>query len=255
MESILICNGINKHGLDKSFQDDYFWLLSANLLEEFNKRRNSQIDATYDGREDRNRFASTLFHSKDSITILNIGGGGKRHLEKYLKCNCSVHELDLAGDCDTFLNLDCIEKLPFGDSSFDTCCAFDVLEHLENIHLIIDELYRVSKTDVIISLPNAAAEIINNVLRNRPQKRPDINRGTYSKYYGLPIVKPVDRHRWWIYFFDVVRFFLWFEKNHKCIVEFFVPTQSVMGFLAKTLLGDHIYYTFFCPHIWVKITK
>ena len=93
------------------------------------------------------------------------------------------------------INLDKVSRLPFEDSEFDLCCAFDVLEHLEKFHLINNELLRVAKQYVLISLPNSAFEIYNNVLKNNPQKRPDCNRGTFSKYYGLPIIEPDDRHR------------------------------------------------------------
>lgn len=45
-------------------------------------------------------------------------------------------------------------KLPFEDNSFDNVMCTDVLEHLHYPHRFILELFRVSKGNVIISLPN-----------------------------------------------------------------------------------------------------
>lgn len=38
-----------------------------------------------------------------------------------------------------------LESLPFDDNHFDVVCIFDVIEHVENQHLAIDELCRVCK--------------------------------------------------------------------------------------------------------------
>lgn len=45
-------------------------------------------------------------------------------------------------------------SLPFADQSFDTVICTDVLEHLECIHAMYDELFRVSRKHVVVSLPN-----------------------------------------------------------------------------------------------------
>ena len=45
-------------------------------------------------------------------------------------------------------------KLPFKDNSFDNIICTDVLEHLHYPHRFIQELFRVSKGNVVISLPN-----------------------------------------------------------------------------------------------------
>jgi len=45
-------------------------------------------------------------------------------------------------------------KLPYEDNSFENVICKDVLEHLEFPHRFIKELFRVSKKNVLISLPN-----------------------------------------------------------------------------------------------------
>jgi hypothetical protein len=216
---------------------------------------NRNVNARYESREDRNRFAAEQIQRFGVSSILNIGGGGKRHLSSHLGQAYKVFEIDIVGDCDLKLNLDQTDRLPFEDNAFDLCCAFDVLEHLEQFHLLNDELYRVSSSDVLISLPNSAAEIFPNVMRNRPQRRPDLNRGAFSKFYGLPLKQPYDRHRWWIYFQDIVRFYYYFAQKNQCQLEFWTVTPGSKGHLVKLLAGHHVYNTFFLEHIWIKLTK
>ncbi|HKB88296.1 MAG TPA: methyltransferase domain-containing protein [Patescibacteria group bacterium] len=50
-----------------------------------------------------------------------------------------------------------VTKLPFKDNSYDTSCAFEVLEHIpfEEFSIALKELRRVSKKYVVISLPYA----------------------------------------------------------------------------------------------------
>ena len=80
-----------------------------------------------------------------------------------------------------------------------------MLEHLETFHFLIKEMIRVSKKDVLISLPNSASEIPYVIFGRIPNEN-NKKKGVYSKYYGLPIEYQLDRHRWWIYLEDTVRF-------------------------------------------------
>jgi hypothetical protein len=235
--------------------NDYKEILSLNLNQVFDQYLNRAVDASYLDREDRNRFAAEQIKTLGQKNILNIGGGGKRHLKKNLDDSFNVFEIDMAGECDLELNLDKIDGLPFEDNSFDLCCAFDVLEHLEQFHLINSELYRISKSSVLISLPNSAFEIYFNVMRNRSQKIPDLNRGTFSKYYGLPLGVPEDRHRWWLYFHDIVRFYYFFAQSKKCKLEFWTVKKGLKMRVLSSCFGQHMANSFFIPHIWVKISK
>ena len=46
------------------------------------------------------------------------------------------------------------QKLPFADRQFETVMCLDALEHIDDIYLLFDELFRVADRNVIISLPN-----------------------------------------------------------------------------------------------------
>jgi len=55
------------------------------------------------------------------------------------------------------------DNLPFGDNSFDSVCAFEVLEHMpfETFAHNLSEMARVTRSYVIISLPDHRRTLIN----------------------------------------------------------------------------------------------
>ncbi len=234
----------------------YDKVLQSNLIDVFNKHHRKDISPHYIERADRNIFAANQIEKTQIERILNLGGGGKRHLQaSFSDNNIEVYEVDIQGDCDLKINIDSLEKLPFEDNSFDAVCAFDVLEHLENFHLINEEMFRVSKEYVLVSLPNSATEIFSTVFRNKAQKNPDLDRGVFSYFYGLPLAPPSDRHRWWIYFQDIIRYYYYFSLKNNASIEFWTPKLNLKKKLFKTIFGSHLYHTFFCQHVWIKISK
>jgi SAM-dependent methyltransferase len=242
---------------EPQFDDEiYRRVLRCDLLQVFETHRNPSINPYYLDRAARNRFAAEQLQSTQVKRILNLGGGGARHLQASLSNNeIEVYEVDVQGDCDLKVNLDTLLELPFGDRSYDAVCAFDVLEHLETFHLLNEEMFRVAKQYVLISLPNSAAEIFYDLFWNRPQKQPDLDRGTFSQFYGLPLRPPTDRHRWWIYFHDIIRFYFYFSLKHDASLEFWSPQLNIKKSLFKSVFGSHIYYSFFCPFVWIKLSK
>jgi len=226
------------------------------LLREFSKRRSRIAVPLYQEREARNRWAAELLRGNAGRTALNLGGGGARHLGKHLGSRWQVHELDVGGDSDTTLDLDRVERLPFADRSFDVCCALDVLEHLEQFHLIVDEMFRVARSMLLISLPNAAVEL-PVICRNLRYYNDASQNGVYSKFYGLPLTRPTDRHRWWLTFDDIVRFFLWTERVKSCAVEFYVPDDafSIKRKLLRLVAGERLFLNLCCSSVWVRVVK
>ena len=191
--------------------------------------------------------------------ILNIGGGGSRYLQELLNelnSNSSCFEVDFIGDNDLNLNLDTIGKLPFEDKSFDFCLLTDILEHLENFHLILRESFRVTEIALVISLPIPSNEFIG-ILFNRKYSLDGVEGGIYSKFYGLPYDVPKDRHRWWFTYDDVISFFTNFEKHNSCKITFFsdLPQASLIHKLIKLFLPKRIYSNLFYNAIWIIIEK
>ena len=89
-------------------------------------------------------------------SILEVGVGDSvfgRYLKEVLKIQYTSVDIDpelfpdVVGD---------IEHLPFPDRSFDTACAFEILEHLPltNVSIALAELHRVTKERVFVSVPD-----------------------------------------------------------------------------------------------------
>lgn len=107
------------------------------------------------------RFSSYWHQLKEilntrSDSVLEIGIGDKV-FGSYLKNNTTIKytSVDAAGDLSPDYVAD-VTKLPFVDQSFDAVCAFEILEHLpfEKFITSLKEIGRVSKKNVIISLPH-----------------------------------------------------------------------------------------------------
>ena len=148
-------------------------------------KTSSTLFSNWSDRKERSHFVSKFANSTGCNNILNLGSGGKRELTPIDNATSST-DVDFIGDVDFKINLDEIEQLPFGSGSFDLCCAMDVLEHLENFHIITEEMLRISSRYILISLPNSAAEF-PDILRNKNTGRDNEISGYFSKYYRLPV--------------------------------------------------------------------
>jgi 2-polyprenyl-3-methyl-5-hydroxy-6-metoxy-1,4-benzoquinol methylase len=104
--------------------------------------------------------------------------------------------VDIRPDADIVADLD-KQDLPLADRSFDTVVCTDVLEHLERCHAVFDELCRVSRSRVIVSLPNPLRNLLMAISEGS---------GGRLKYYGLPVDPPRDRHRWFFGFEEAAEF-------------------------------------------------
>lgn len=105
---------------------------------------------------------SSYYHQIDEILKLNPKnilevGVGDGVLRSYLKNNTDIEyrNLDIAEDLRPDV-VGSVEHIPFPDNSFELVCAFEILEHLpfDKFEKSLREIKRVSKKDVIISLPH-----------------------------------------------------------------------------------------------------
>lgn len=140
----------------------------------------------YHSRKERSIYVTQRFREYLTGEVLDVGSGGAglcSHLNK-----CISIDLNPAANPDIFVNLD-RGSLPFISNSFDCVVCTDVLEHLENLHHVFAELVRVSRQYLIISLPNNWLKARAIICSGRHTRSP-------MKRYGLPVEKPLDRHRW-----------------------------------------------------------
>jgi hypothetical protein len=211
--------------------------------------------------EDRNNYVGKFLIHDGISSCLNVGSGGKRHLYNYLAQNktkkIKVFDIDMVGDCDLKINLDEIDRIPLEDGEFDTVISLDNLEHLESFYLIFNEMFRIASKEVIISLPIGPAEIPSTViLGRRYTNRPRSVTGAYSKFYGLPLEAPTDRHRWFIYYEDIIELMEHhILRNPSHHVEVIRPKVVGIRKLLKLLLPSRVFNNFFVPYLIVIIKK
>jgi hypothetical protein len=175
------------------------------------------IGNQYSTREDRNKFIATELEKYIGSTVLNVGGGGKKHLKKYLRNGVKYYELDMCGSPDLLIDLEKELPISVGDDSYETVICTDVLEHLDNLHDTFRELVRVSSKYIIISLPNSVETVLSYfrdiVYSNSTDGRDDKQHGKYMKFYGLPFEKPDDRHKWFFSYVEAEDFFMYQSKE------------------------------------------
>jgi 2-polyprenyl-3-methyl-5-hydroxy-6-metoxy-1,4-benzoquinol methylase len=184
----------------------------------------------FNNREERATFISKVFSKEieSSNTVLDVGCdfNNLKHI-----VGSKVTGVDLYGSPDFKIDFEKEKLSQFKDREFDMIICTEVLEHLENFHEMIDEIFRVSNKYILISLPNCADFFTRlNILSS----------GYVGKFYGLPIEKPNDRHRWFFSHIDIEKFFLEYTKKHqyKILRRFLVCNygSSWKGFLVRLFI-------------------
>lgn len=200
-------------------------------------------------REEKIKFLVNKFRPILAGKILDVGCG-----EAYLKNFLNEIEyigIDKGEFADIQIDLERIDRLPFEDASFDCVLCLDVLEHLDNLHTIFDELIRVSKKHIILSLPN-----------NWVNARVPIQRGKGKiGHYGLPAHPPNDRHKW---FFNTEEAFNFVVEKQYILKNFFIKecfaTEKKKIFIVKwirrLLYPDKVrYLNRYINTIWFHLVK
>ena len=144
-------------------------------------------------RDQRAEFIARRFATYLRGKVLDVGCDKARLKE--LVPGIDYLGVDVSGTPDLVVNLE-KEPLPFADDAFDCVVCSDVLEHLDNLHKNFNELVRVTRSHLVLSLPN-----------NWANARKAIERGHGSfGHYGLPADPPVDRHKWFFCLTDAQLF-------------------------------------------------
>ncbi len=146
-------------------------------------------DYKYNSRQDKPKYVWYKYNQIIKGKILDVGAD-QCGLKRLFKNGQRYIGIGLGSSVDQEVDL---EKgiIPFEDNTFDCVLCLDVLEHLDKMHKIFDELCRVTRKHLIISLPNPWADFIR-MLRKGYYKHPD----TPMKFNNLPVHPPEDRHKW-----------------------------------------------------------
>ena len=158
--------------------------------------------------------------------------------------------VDVGGEPDISINLERVDRLPFEDGTFDGVVCADVLEHLENLHHTFDELVRVSRGHLIISLPN-----------NWANARRPISRGKGSiGHYGLSEDPPVDRHKWFFSLSEAVAFIQGRARRKPVVIrELFAMEKPRLGVLRQWRRLMHFsqmqYLNRYAHTLWVVLQR
>ncbi|TAK91724.1 MAG: methyltransferase domain-containing protein [Burkholderiaceae bacterium] len=201
----------------------------------------------FNARQDRTFFVAKRFSQYLNERVLDVGCF-EAPLRGLLKPGTYIG-VDMAGAPDVHLNLDSAERLPFGDGEFPTVICIEVLEHLENLHRMFGELVRVSQKHLIVSLPNCWRDA------RRPIER---GKGDFA-HYGLPVEKPLDRHRWF-FGYGQARTFLnaMADKYHLKVTEIFAteqPRNRLVRFLRRLRYSRDAYANRYVQTIWVVFSR
>ncbi len=130
------------------------------------------------------------------------------------------------------------EILPFKDKNIDIVLASHLLEHVENIHFVLDEAFRIGKR-VIIILPNCVNffSLTKTLLGKK-----------MGNLVGLPLIKPMDRHKW---FFssnqsDILMgyYAAKFNYNYKIIYCAHQRSPKLFTRVNPNLFSEEIFYIF-----------
>ncbi len=155
--------------------------------------------ASFTTRPARSQYVLEQFGSQLKGKILDVGCY-EAPLRELLK-DQAYWGIDIVGKPDQVVNLEECDQLPFADASYNCVICIEVLEHLNNLHAIYQDLFRVSSRHVLVSLPNCWCGARGKLEKGRG----DI------LHYGLPLEKPVDRHKW---FFNVTQVSHFFHEAH-----------------------------------------
>lgn len=168
-----------------------------------------KVYPSFTNREGRAAFIAEMFEAEisQSKNILDVGSDYNT-LKKIV--GAKVTGVDLYGEPDIVVDFEKEQLSRFQDNQFEMVVCTEVLEHLDNFHAMAEELARVSSRYILVSLPNCLSVFTkwNILFHDRA-----------SKYYGLPLSRPEDRHRWFFSYKDIDVFFTDFAKRHRAKIR------------------------------------
>lgn len=194
-----------------------------------------------------------LLGQKKDLKILNIGiatGASSTMLEKFGKVTSSEFDKETCAFVRENLGIEVIEAsitdLPFASETFDLVCAFDVIEHVENDQLAMQEMYRVCKTSghVAITVPADMALWSEHDIINHHYRR-------YTKSQLLNVHKNAGFKVVFVSYFNsflypFIRVARWLKnksgKSNKVTSDFDIQTPGWINHILGTIFSLEIFW-------------
>jgi SAM-dependent methyltransferase len=193
-----------------------------------------KTDYIYTDRETKARFVYEKYKSILKGKILDVGAD-QCSLRKHLPEDVEYTGIGLGGNPD-LISIDLEkEKIPFPDNSFDCVLCLDVLEHLENIHDIFDNLCKITKKWLVVSLPNPWAVFMDCLQKSKYKEDRNI------KFYGLTEEREDDRHKWFFSSSEANAFVRHkADKNNMELCDLYIENESRDGLFTPRNWKDKI---------------
>lgn len=201
----------------------------------------------YTSRQDKMKYVYDKYKDILQTSVLDVGAD-QCLLKNELPQTAVYTGIGLGCSCADLVKVDLEkEKIPFEDDSFDTVVCLDVLEHLDNIHAVFTDIFRVASKYVLISLPNPYWGFLD-FLKNGKY----MGRAKDMKFYGLIGEPESDRHKWFFSYSNAVDFVEYnAQRNNFRVIDFqYSETRLFKSrfkkILFKYLFNDKIKLQDFC---------
>ena len=97
------------------------------------------------------------------------------------------------------------------EDKFDSVVALDVLEHVDNLHELMDKLFSLSDKYIIVSLPN---------IYDIHHKYLFLRHNTLGGKYVFETTGSLDRHRWVMNYDEIYDFYKFYAEKYNCKLTF-----------------------------------
>jgi len=176
----------------------------------------------------RNKFVAKKLGKLNGEKILDIGCRDKI-FQTYLEGNYKYTGVDFdpkkpenVNTTDQIINHNLEKGLPV-DFEYDIINALDVLEHVENIHELLNDIFLKSKKKISIALPNMGYYKFRiNFLLN----------GVLSGKYIFHEKKVADRHRWIPNYTTILKFIESNQHDEWLVKKFNFVAERKRNFLS-----------------------
>lgn len=200
----------------------------------------------YRDRRERAEYIYKVYGRYLQGKVLDVGCGDA-YLRPFVDDYTGV---DIVGAPDVRADLDS-GVLPFGGATFDCVVCTDVLEHVDALHTLFGELLRCTRRYVVLSLPNCWPPVV---------KRSLLMSKAGVKFYGLPLKKPMDRHKWFFNISESVDFIRGVSGSDKASNVEVVKMDVFYGKRWKRIIGrffdaDRALNNLFGEALWVVLEK